>query len=317
MRVLGGRVRRDVGGIKAHRGVLGRRGGGVARREHGRPGAAGGGACGACSDALPVAAAPGRCDARRPERAAADVARVRCFPRVREPDVDRGAGWVPPRRSELVVRRIQPGSTIVIVRQWMRDFIDTCLPNLLDKSAVGYIVIGTPGIGKSVSINYFLWRYLNLPNGDSRKRWRYVIALLPKEGEYCVFDTEKQVTVKLRLDSAPINGFIDRLGENNVLVLHDIGHQPGPVTTHKVPTILFTSPKREKYKDYFKNGRVCIFYAPPPNPTEMSFMATNVFRITFEDVWRGLRDPPVKDWQGAAYYFGSVPPLVFSRAQPQ
>jgi hypothetical protein len=141
--------------------------------------------------------------------------------------------------------------------------------------------------------------------------------VLPKTQEYYVFDTETQVAAKLRLDSAPINGFIDRLGENNVLVLHDIGHQPGPVTTHKVPTILFTSPKREKYKDYFKNGGVCIFYAPPPNPTEMSFMATNVFRINFEDVWRGLVEPPVTDWQGAAYTTSATSPGSCSRTQPK
>ena len=95
-------------------------------------------------------------------------------------------------------------SNILVVRRWMREFWEHTFyqPDPASNDVPErYVLTGTQGIGKSASMNYFLWRYLNAPNGDPRKRWRYVVALLPKAREYYVFDSKKHVAAKRKLDS--------------------------------------------------------------------------------------------------------------------
>ena len=180
-----------------------------------------------------------------------------------------------------------------------------------------YVLIGTPGIGKSASINYFLWRYLNTANDD--KRWRYIIALLPKEREYYVFDTEKAAAARIKLVNHHVNAFADRLGEDNVLVLHDLGIDP-PIISETLAAMVFTSPNMRKTHEYRKDTQtVTSHYVPVPDDNEMEYMAQYVFNgIDYGAIWSTLPQVvksgrPINGWRDVAYFVGNVPRHVFAR----
>ena len=50
-----------------------------------------------------------------------------------------------------------------------------------------------------------------------------------------------------------MNVLINRLGEDNVLVLHDLGYDP-PIISEDLAAIVFASPKMAKTHEYMKNG---------------------------------------------------------------
>lgn len=210
-------------------------------------------------------------------------------------------------------------SNILVVRRWMSEFWDKMFyqPDPAPKVSKRYVLIGTPGIGKSASMNYFLWRYLNAPNGASQKRWRYVVALLPTKVEYYVFDTKSAAATRSKLAAHDVNVFIDRLGEKNVLVLHDLGRDP-PIISHSLPAIVFTSPKMEKTHEYMKSTPVFVYYVPVPDDDEMECMARCVFNgLDYRAIW-GSQPVVVKSgrtvegWRDVAYFVGNVPRHVFA-----
>ena len=194
----------------------------------------------------------------------------------------------------------------LLMRQWHDDLWT------LQKSRLtavgGVIVIGTPGIGKSMALNYFLYKYLNLVDETTVvAHKRYVALILPNLGKYYIFDTKDKVACWLDISTS--RGVDDLIPFNDELfVLHDLGSEK-PLTPRNLPTIVATSPKLEKYHEFSKGG-YRQFFAPLLDNVEMTALSKKVHSsFSYAAVWPG---GVCKCWQEAAFFYGNVPRSVFS-----
>ena len=203
------------------------------------------------------------------------------------------------------------GSDLLLVRDWHHCFWDKFSSQLaLDDHR--FAIIGTPGTGKTVSLNVFLLWYLQAaasldPKTKDIAKKRYVVLVLPNELRWILFDTEKKMTCEGKIGK--LEEALEPI-EKQLLVLHDIGNG-SPITSRTLPTVIATSPKYEKYNEFMKGEFSRRFYAPLYTDEEMDFAAQKVFpNCDYTKVWPG--DPTCTTWQRAAYYFGNVPRHVFS-----
>ena len=217
-----------------------------------------------------------------------------------------GGRWFGAKKDDL------PADTI-LVRNWHKALWD----RHKDKLATDHyqvIIIGTPGIGKSLGLNYILWEYLRAPKAVQKKR--YVALILPNSNEYFLFDTTTKKACRRdffgRQELSHLIPFLDDL-----LVLHDLGTD-APVTPSDLPTVLATSPKEDKYKEFRKNAsNACLFYVPLFTDAEMDYMAANIMPSdhNYDAAWQEPRKrKQCTCWRDVAYFYGNVPRLVFGRS---
>ena len=203
-------------------------------------------------------------------------------------------------------------SSLLIERQWQRDFWERYKYFLNDESQL-VAIIGTPGLGKTVALNWLLWKFLTVANDAAESAMvfgpnrRYVMLVLPSQSTY-LFDTRLRnatvwggsISPQHAVDAAPA-AFREEL-----IILHDLRSQR-PVTDPYFPTVLATSPKEDNYKQFLKDAeriqlaRASRFYAPVFSDDEMEFTARHVFPAR------------VSDWRKSAHYFGNVPRPVLTR----
>ena len=166
------------------------------------------------------------------------------------------------------------------------------------------VIVGTPGTGKSVSLNYILWKYLTAPKAVQKKR--YVALILPNSGSYYLFDTQDKVACR-----EDLTAFSKNPVEKDVLVLHDLVGD-APLTSRALPTVLATRSNAASCHEFTKVNRSYCFYVPFPTDAEMDFMATHLIPSdhNYDRAWEGVS---CKSWREVAYFYGNVPRLVFGR----
>ena len=203
-------------------------------------------------------------------------------------------------------------ANVLIVRKWHHAFWERH-KDVLHKKGLLVAIIGTPGIGKTIALNFILWKLLTSPIDSKTGRpqamgpRRYVVLILPKAKWVHVFDTKEKSMASADSVAGGIGAAIVRLVPTYAtesIILHDLG-KDDPATPDWLPTVLATSPKASKYNEFLKSS--CIgapkFYAPLYSDDEMELVATNV--------WRTQRADQEGTWQERAAKYGNVPRLVF------
>ena len=198
----------------------------------------------------------------------------------------------------------------ILIRKWHTDLWERHSENLGSGAHV-LIIVGPPGIGKSLGLNYILWKYLTAPQDVQKKR--YVVLILPNTLEYYLFDTrDKQAC---RVSPLRQEGLLVHLEPfaGNILVLHDLGRD-APLTKRTLPTVLATSPTYDKYKEFSKAPNKHFFFVPMPTDAELDFMATHMMPPdhNYDVAWTGSgKTEPLRTWQQVAHFYGNVPRCVF------
>jgi len=222
----------------------------------------------------------------------------------------------------------------LLQREWVDTFWAAHKGNLCDKDFV-LAWIGTPGTGKTASLNALLCLYLKAadterkrPHGPVIARKRYVALIFPNAGFFYVFDTHAQSAQQISLTEDPRTASLVKY-DGDILVLHDLGKYP-PLTPNTRPTVLATSPRRSKYKEFLKDssskGR---YYTPLFSDNEMQFMhdllslhgATPNYAAHFRQIpekhrqlaehLAALPTGTATSWQHLAALYDNVPRLVF------
>ena len=158
------------------------------------------------------------------------------------------------------------------------------------------LVIGNPGIGKSWSLNYLLYRAL-------KEKLTPVVILRSTHGWHC-FSNGKCV----ELNEFPGKTWVDsRLqGNQRALLLHDVGKATDPadvklvhgVSYGRVCIVLASSPKEENFAGFLKSYQPRKFYCAPLSRAE--FLALHPDKQEVFDKFGGvLRDVslPVEERQ--------------------
>jgi hypothetical protein len=192
----------------------------------------------------------------------------------------------------------------LLVRQWHVDFWKLYGPKMSSIKVIN--ILGTPGIGKSVGLNYILHAYLAAAAAKKKGcEKRYVALILPNSDKFYLFDTKSKVACEadIRADKSGMNLLSPY--KNDLLVLHDLG-KDAPMTSRDIPTVLATWPKYEKYNEFMKGGGL-PFYVPLFTDDEMEVMS----KYFFPDIDFNRIDAGWKTWRDAAHLFGNVPRQVF------
>jgi hypothetical protein len=203
----------------------------------------------------------------------------------------------------------------LLLRKWHVDLWEARNRLQTDNSSPksNIIVIGTPGIGKSIALNYLLYMYLNAAKKPAIVNKRYVAMILPNAGKYYVFDTKGEAACAKDIVVTPWTTDDLIPLQHDLFVLHDLGND-SPMTPKHLPTVVATSPKLSKYHEFAK-GNSREFYVPLLESFEMTALSKKVApSFSYHGVWPGVE---CKRWQDAAFYYGNVPRNVFSTRSDQ
>ena len=214
-----------------------------------------------------------------------------------------GMPWFGAPDKEIVLP-----SDELLIRKWHEDLWETQKSRLAETP--GVIVAGTPGIGKTMALNYFLHKYLNVSTAHepgSEEKKRYIALILPNARRYYIFDTMEEQVCDLPITKGrEVDDLIPFYSD--LFLLHDLGAER-PMTPSTLPTVVATSPNIEKYNEFSKSVKH-MFYAPLLDNIEMEALARKACpSFSYAKVWAGA---DCKSWQEAAFYYGNVPRSVFS-----
>ena len=157
--------------------------------------------------------------------------------------------------SNQVLKLHQPATFIIedVAEMWVRSCYETLFEKILvlynqNKSKIGVLVTGNPGIGKSFFLVYLLWRFTQLG--------KIVIFESAEEKKVYVFKPGKEPVLIL---GSPVE--LEELGNKGSVFLHNpmANHEPLFVNAF---TVLASSPNPNNYKGFCKR-RGCRRFCMP------------------------------------------------------
>ncbi len=125
--------------------------------------------------------------------------------------------------------------------------------------AGGVIVLGTPGIGKSCSIGYFLWRFVRVG--------RTVVVYEGKHQLVSTFTT-RRVQSK-RCSPGDLLSKVEELNDPTTIFMWDPPEKREELAHMQAFVIYFVSPQEERYKSLKKTGVARMVYFPVYTREEM------------------------------------------------
>ena len=178
------------------------------------------------------------------------------------------------------------------IRECYEDLYEEATLYMLDpmKSTPSILFTGVPGIGKSIFLIYFLWRY----SQDGRFEGKS-FAFEVEHGGYYYFQQLKEngeffCSGKL-LD-------INQIPLDDILLVADLKEHREPSTPGKW-TLIFSSPDPVRYKDTMKMANNITYTVPTWNYEELRMV-----------------EPDVSKWLSSYNVCGGVARLLFSAGDP-
>lgn len=186
---------------------------------------------------------------------------------------------------EELVERYGDIPNKIYVRECYRDLYELSAATMLGDRRTISLFTGVPGIGKSIFMIYFIYRYLS----DARfhdKRF----ALEFNRGTYIMLSPIGSPGAST-FTVAKVNA--DRIKQKNFLLLCDIDEPAQPIARAKW-TFIFSSPDPKRYKEIMKTRRHFGYTVPTWSITELRCL-----------------DPDYDSWRANYAIFGGVPRHVF------
>ena len=161
-----------------------------------------------------------------------------------------------------------------------RIYIRNCYKHLYDIMMANHncLLIGTPGIGKSHAIYYFIYRILN-----DKDRPTCTILLCTKESRHIVYRKTNSVITWSAHRGAPSTDLIDQLSSDHTFYIYD---SVAPILTRSLRGRfwLVTSPRKEIWNDFVKTYYPVQLLMPVFDLSEMLKMLCLYEDITEETV---------------------------------
>jgi hypothetical protein len=188
---------------------------------------------------------------------------------------------------ELFRKRYAKIPEVVYVRECYRELYEAAVnslnPDLSEFSAT--LFTGVPGIGKSLFLVYFIYRFLNDERFPDKR-----FALEFDRGKYLYFEpTGVEGEFYFRTVDA------DKMKICDILLLCDMTAQEEPASRF-LWTFIFSSPSTARYKETIKNDPNEEFILPTWSALELRFVNGNF-----------------NSWQEKFDKFGGVPRYVFGK----
>ena len=175
----------------------------------------------------------------------------------------------------------------IYVRSCYEDLYEICAGHILNKNLFGYpvfLITGVPGIGKSLFLFYFIYRYIRDDRFTNNR-----FALEFKQEEYHVFTKVNNDFEKFEVQVVNKASSVE-----DDIVLSDIKNpvEPGGRTKR---LFIFSSPNPARYKEIMKNDFKVKYTMPTWDENELMSIADNC-----------------EDWYQRFYLVGGVPRDIFS-----
>ena len=179
----------------------------------------------------------------------------------------------------------------IYIRECYRELYDLASATMMDPQYVKHksatLFTGVPGIGKSLFMVYFIYRFLQderFPNKN--------FALEFRKGEYKCFNPTSDPTVF----KCTTRYGIDALYPEEYLLLCDIKENAEPLRRCKW-TFIFSSPNKDRYKETLKNQPSFMYTMPTWSYEELSCIQADQSK-----------------WNDNFALFGGVPRYVFDNS---
>jgi hypothetical protein len=174
----------------------------------------------------------------------------------------------------------------IYVRRCYRDLYELAATDMLNLTSKRSVTLftGVPGIGKSLFLVYFIYRFLSDERFPDKR-----FALEFDRGEYNMFEpigSAGNTFKKTTLDAKCVH-------PKDFLLLCDIREPTEPTSAAKW-TLIFSSPDPQRYKEMMKASDARQFTMPTWSESELRFLA-----------------PDNDGWLDAFCTFGGVPRHVF------
>ena len=175
----------------------------------------------------------------------------------------------------------------IYVRSCYEDLYEICAGHILNKNLFGYpvfLITGVPGIGKSLFLFYFIYRYIRDDRFTNNR-----FALEFEQKEYHVFTKVNNDFEKFEVQ---VVNKVSSVGDD--IVLSDIKNpvEPGGRTKR---LFIFSSPNPARYKETIKNGFKVKYTMPTWDENELMSIADKC-----------------GDWYQRFILVGGVPRDIFS-----
>ena len=156
---------------------------------------------------------------------------------------------------------------VIYVRECYRDLYETASASMLIKQAsAATLFTGVPGIGKSLFMVYFIYRFLHDDRFEDK-----CFAVEFDKGKYELFRPTAN-TNPTEFSCTEVSS--GSMQHENFLLLCDISDAVGPAARAKW-TFIFSSPNKLRYKEMCKNYPSYKYTMPTWSEEELMFVYSN------------------------------------------
>ncbi|KAJ3116204.1 hypothetical protein HK098_006668 [Nowakowskiella sp. JEL0407] len=193
---------------------------------------------------------------------------------------------------------------VLYIRRCYKDFVRIIMDSI--QSTLGWIISGTPGIGKS-SFGMYLLRRIACTDEDAIIFWETDAGTLcyAKEGVYniTVSSYVEYLEGRVRLEHGSLsNEKLSRVFSKIWYFSDGVAPKLRPIKAYSVKTILFNSNNSREWKDLNKLPEVSLLYMPVWTAEEM----VALYNLSYSHY-----DP--KEIAMSHWFFGGIPRTVFRK----